>query len=251
MLTSKTILITGAASGIGLACAQTCVAAGATVLMADRRMEALTQASAGFGPQAVPLAFDISDEQAVTDALSAYAGRLHGVVNSAGIGMDRTALDTDVASFRNILEINLLGSFIVSRAAARLMPDDGGAIVNITSVSGVRGNIGRAAYGASKGGLEMLTKIMATELGPRNIRVNSVAPGPVETPMTVEHHPPAMRRGWTRTVPMERYAQPEEIAAAVRFLLDPEQSGYVNGQTLCVDGGFASAGITAAIAAGH
>lgn len=244
------IFITGAASGIGFATAELCARAGAAVIMADVQEDALEDAAKRLGGRAAPVVLDITDESAVAKALAPYNGKLTGAVNSAGIGADCAALDTEVSSFRKILEINLLGAFIVAREAAKTMRVDGGAIVNITSVSGVRGNVGRAAYGSSKGGAEMLTKIMATELGRRNIRVNSVAPGPVETPMTAQHHTPQMRGGWLKTVPMERYAQPDEVAAAAMFLLDPKQSGYVNGQTLCVDGGFAAAGITPAIANG-
>jgi NAD(P)-dependent dehydrogenase (short-subunit alcohol dehydrogenase family) len=113
----------------------------------------------------------------------------------------------------------------------------------MASVSGQRGNIGRSAYGASKGGVITLTKVMAAELAPRNIRVNAIAPGPIETPLVKAMHTDADRAAWLKTVPQRRYAAPEEIAGAAVFLLDESKSSFVTGHILNVDGGFAAAGI--------
>ena len=132
--------------------------------------------------------------------------------------------------FRKVLDINVVGTFIVARAAARLMKDrGGGAIVNISSVSGLRGGKGRSAYGASKGAVVVLTQVLANDLARYGIRVNAVAPGPVDTPM----------------VQMRRYAEPDEIAIVIEFLLDGARSSYVTGEIVAVDGGFRGAGIIA------
>jgi len=166
-----------------------------------------------------------------------------GVVNSAGIARDLPMLATAADTFRRILEVNVIGSFTVAREAARTMRGRGGAIVNIASVSGIQGNEGRVAYGASKGAVITMSRVMAVELAPLGIRVNVIAPGPIETPMVREVHNQQVRDTWMATVPMRRYGTPEEIAAAAIFLLDGRKSGYVTGQTLCVDGGFTIAGI--------
>jgi NAD(P)-dependent dehydrogenase (short-subunit alcohol dehydrogenase family) len=177
------------------------------------------------------------------EAIEAEFGALTGVVNSAGIGRDVPALDTSVDLFRRMLEVNLIGSFVVSREAARHMRARGGSIVNIASVSGIKGNKGRVAYGASKGGVLTMTKVMAVELASLGIRVNAIAPGPIETPLVQEIHTPEVRAAWMTTVPQRRYGSPAEIAGAAVFLLDDRKSSYVTGQTICVDGGFTAAGI--------
>ena len=154
------------------------------------------------------------------------------------------ALDTSADLFRKMLEVNLIGSFVVSREAAQRMRQRGrGSIVNIASVSGIKGNNGRVAYGASKGGVIHMTKVMAVELAPLGIRVNAIAPGPIETPMVQEVHTPEVRAAWMATVPQRRYGTPDEIAGAAIFLLDERKSSYITGQTICVDGGFTVAGI--------
>ena len=122
-------------------------------------------------------------------------GGLDGVVNSAGIAADIPALDTPVDLFRRIMDINVTGTFIVARAAARIMKErGGGAIVNMASVSGVRGSKGRSAYGASKGAVMTLTQVLANDLARYSIRVNAVAPGPVDTPMIKTMHTPKRPR---------------------------------------------------------
>ncbi len=166
------------------------------------------------------------------------------MVNSAGIASDVPALETSAALFRKILEVNLIGSFIVSREVARHMQaHGGGSIVNIASVSGIRGNSGRVAYGASKGGVITMTKVMAVELATKGIRVNAIAPGPVETPLVREVHTAEARAEWLNRVPMNRYGQPSEIAGTAVFLLDGSKSSYITGQTISVDGGFTAAGL--------
>ncbi|MDE2327968.1 MAG: SDR family oxidoreductase, partial [Rhodospirillales bacterium] len=145
--------------------------------------------------------------------------------------------------FDRIIAINLRGTFLVAQAAARAMvAQGGGAIVNIASVSGMRGNVGRTAYGASKGGVVIMSQVMAVELATAGVRVNVIAPGPVDTPLVARMHDAEIRRIWTDAVPMRRYATPEEIAGAAAFLCS-EDAGYVTGHVLAVDGGFLGTGV--------
>jgi len=138
----------------------------------------------------------------------------------------------------------VIGTFLVAQSAVKRMKTRrSGSIVNMTSVSGLAGNVGRSAYGASKGALVTLTKVMAVELAEFDIRVNAIAPGPVETPLVAQMHTAEARAKWNRTVPMNRYGTPDEIAGAVAFLLDPDFSSYLTGQTIAVDGGFMAGGM--------
>jgi NAD(P)-dependent dehydrogenase (short-subunit alcohol dehydrogenase family) len=247
----RVALVTGAASGIGQATVRRLLEAGWKVAAVDREEKALAALAAELAqPRRVfTYRLDVTDEAATEKAVAMTAealGSLDGIVNSAGIAADIPALDTPVDLFRKILDVNVIGTFIVARAAARIMKDrGGGAIVNISSVSGLRGGKGRSAYGASKGAVNVLTQVLANDLARHNIRVNAVAPGPVDTPMVKAVHTDADRALWTRHVPMRRYARPEEIASVIEFLLDGTRSGYVTGEIVAVDGGFRGAGIIA------
>lgn len=250
MSKSGSVIVTGGASGIGLALVEDLLLEGWRVVAADVVPANIAHAEAHlqrFGAQVRFAQADVSDEAAVTDLVArtnAEFGPLWGVVNSAGIGKDVPALETSADLFRKILEVNLIGTFLVAREAAKVMKaNGGGAIVNIASVSGLRGNLGRAAYGASKGGVLTLTKVLAVEFAPFNIRVNGIAPGPVETPLVKAMHTDAARLGWMKTVPMRRYADPSEISGAIAFLLDETKSSFVTGQTIPVDGGFEAGGL--------
>lgn len=241
------VAVTGGASGIGLETARLLGERGYAVFLIDMKREALDGACRDLGlPVAHGIACDVTDEAGIEAAIGTITAhhRLAGVVNCAGIAVDRPAVETSVADFRRIVDVNLTGSFIVARAAARhwLAAKEPGAIVNITSVSGLTGNKGRSAYGASKGGQNLLTLVLATELGAAGIRVNAVAPGPVDTPLTKAVHTEDVRRQWIERVPQRRYGTPREIAGAVAFLLS-EDAAYVNGQILAVDGGFVHAGL--------
>ncbi|MFG1377909.1 SDR family NAD(P)-dependent oxidoreductase [Xanthobacter autotrophicus] len=250
MSSTRSVIVTGGASGIGLAAVEALLEEGWRVVAADIDEAAVDKARAqlaGHGDHVRVEVVDISDEAQVVDLVTRTQGEfgpLWGVVNSAGIARDVPALDTSVALFREILDVNLVGTFLVAREAARVMKENGGgAIVNIASVSGIRGNLGRSAYGASKGGVLVLTQILAVEFSPFNIRVNGIAPGPVETPMVKAMHTAEARAGWMKTVPMRRYAEPSEVSGAVVFLLDETKSSFVTGQTLNVDGGFTAGGL--------
>jgi NAD(P)-dependent dehydrogenase (short-subunit alcohol dehydrogenase family) len=249
----RVAFITGGGSGIGLATTRRLLASGWHVAVADRdvaALDAVRETHAGAAPALFVAPLDVTDENAVAEAVAAAAatlGGLDGVVNSAGIAADIPALDTPVDLFRKMLDVNVVGSFIVARAAARLMKDaGGGAIVNMASVSGLRGSKGRSAYGASKGAVAVLTQVLANDLARFAIRVNAVAPGPVDTAMVKALHTEADRALWARHIPMRRYADPDEIAAIIEVLLDGTRSGYMTGAIVPVDGGFSGAGIIGA-----
>ncbi|MCB2053028.1 MAG: SDR family oxidoreductase [Geminicoccaceae bacterium] len=248
MAEKPSILVTGGASGIGRAIVGAVLRQGWRAVVADLDHDSLDRFANELEAHAGELRFerlDVTDEAAVERCLE-QCGAVTGVVNSAGIGRNYPALETPVAEFRRVLEINLLGSFIVARAAARAIGrrgGEGGSIVNISSISGQSGNMNRVAYGASKGGIDTMTRVLATEWAPLGIRVNAIAPGPIATPMAQAMHSDAVKAAWARTVPMARYGRPEEIAELALFLLDPGRSGYITGQIVAVDGGFSAAGI--------
>ncbi len=246
---SRVALVTGAASGIGQATAALLLENGWKVALFDANETALNAAAEALAKpkcsfvKRLNVADECSVEAAVAEAAEALGG-LNGVVNSAGIAADKHVFDTSAELFRKMLDVNVVGTFLVAKAAAKLMRDHGGgSIVNIASISGIRGSKGRSAYGASKGAVINLTKVMATDLAPFKIRVNAVAPGPIETPMVKSVHSDEDRRIYHRFVPMRRYGEPVEIAHAVEFLLDERRSSYITGEILAVDGGFRGAGI--------
>ena len=253
----QAILVTGGASGIGRAIVEGLLREGYPAIIADWDRTSLDRCREAMDVSAVRVRFeqlDVSDEAAVIKSIAACEdefGPLAGVVNSAGIGRDVPALETSAELFRQILDVNLIGSFLVSREAAkRMIGRSAGSIVNIASVSGILGNEGRVAYGASKGGVITMTRVMAVELASRGVRVNAIAPGPIETPMVEAVHTPEARASWLATIPQRRYGLPADIAAAALFLLDGRKSGFITGQTICVDGGFTTAGIMTGTSSG-
>ena len=242
------VAITGGASGIGLAIARAAASAGYRVALADRDRVALDAAREVLPEGTTLNQLDVTDEAGVEGWIAELcdAATLVGLVTAAGIGADVHVLETSAEQFRRILDVNVTGTFLCAKAAARRMRrTGGGSIVTIASVSGVRGSKGRAAYGCSKAAVINLTQVLAVDLAADGIRANAVCPGPVETPLVARVHTPETRVHWIAHVPQRRYAQPDEMAGAVLFLLDPAQSGFVTGAALPVDGGFAGAGLTA------
>jgi NAD(P)-dependent dehydrogenase (short-subunit alcohol dehydrogenase family) len=245
---SKVALVTGAARGIGLAVAKRFLADSWSVALLDIEGELLHGAVAALANPVATMALhcDVSDAAAVTEAIAAVEkrfGRLDALVNNAGIAVFAPLLETSNDDWKRVLEVNLTGPFLCTKAAAPLMREHGGgAIVNITSISAVRASTLRSAYGTSKAGLAHLTKQLAVELAALGIRVNGVAPGPVETAMAKQVHTPEIRADYHDAIPLNRYGLEEELAEAVFFLCS-ERASYITGQILAVDGGFDAAGI--------
>jgi NAD(P)-dependent dehydrogenase (short-subunit alcohol dehydrogenase family) len=244
----KVALVTGAARGIGLAVAKRFLAEGWRVALLDIERELLSQSVAALDAAGDTLALpcDVSDARAVAGAiaeLERHFGRLDALVNNAGVAVFTPLLETSDDDWNRVLAVNLTGPFICTKAAAPVMRDHGGgAIVNITSISGLRASTLRSAYGTSKAGLAHLTKQLAVELAALGIRVNGVAPGPVETAMAKAVHTPEIRADYHDAIPLNRYGLEEELAEAVFFLCS-DRASYITGQILAVDGGFDAAGI--------
>jgi NAD(P)-dependent dehydrogenase (short-subunit alcohol dehydrogenase family) len=181
--------------------------------------------------------------QAAVDQIAATFGRIDALVNNAGVAVFKPIAETSFEEWRHVLGTNLDGAFLCTQACAPVMiKSGGGSIVNIASISGLRASTLRVAYGTSKAALIHLTKQQAVELGNVGIRVNAIAPGPVETEMAKLVHSVAIRSDYYDAIPLNRYGTTEEIASVVGFLCSPAAS-YVNGQFLAVDGGFDSAGV--------
>jgi NAD(P)-dependent dehydrogenase (short-subunit alcohol dehydrogenase family) len=218
------------------------------VALLDIQGELLRNALRGLADPDNTLALpcDVSDEAQVGNAMEEVAERfcrLDALVNNAGIAAFAPLMDTTEADWSRILAVNLTGPFICTKAAVPLMRETGGgAIVNITSISAVRASTLRSAYGTSKAGLAHLTKQLAVELASLGIRVNGVAPGPVDTAMAKAVHTPAIRADYHDAIPLNRYGLEEELAEAI-FFLSCDRASYITGQILAVDGGFDAAGI--------
>jgi NAD(P)-dependent dehydrogenase (short-subunit alcohol dehydrogenase family) len=244
----KVALVTGAARGIGLATAKRFLADGWRVALLDIDGDNLKRAFADIGKPDTALAItaDVSEPAQVERAyaeLSARFGRLDALVNNAGIAIFGPILETKFEDWQRVLAVNLNGPFLMTQAAVPLLRDNGGgAVVNITSISGLRASTLRVAYGTSKAGLAHLTKQQAVELAAIGIRVNAVAPGPVDTAMAKAVHTPEIRADYHDHMPLNRYGLEEELAEAI-FFFASERASYITGQVLCVDGGFDSTGI--------
>ncbi len=243
---SKIAVVTGAARGIGLAIARMFLGKGYGVAILDIDAPELAKAAAGLGGEALPIVCDVADPEQVKAAIGQVAarfGRIDALVNNAGVALFKPLLETTFEEWSRVLDVNLSGPFLCTQACAPVMlRNGGGAIVNITSVSGLRASTLRVAYGTSKAALDHLTKQQAAELGNLGIRVNAVAPGPVDTAMAKQVHSAAVRADYHDAIPLNRYGSEDEIAAAVIFLCS-DAASYINGQTLAVDGGFDAAGI--------
>ena len=244
----KVALVTGAARGIGLATAERFLAEGWAVALLDIDRESLGQAVDLLERPDATLAIpaDVaapSDLNAAVAAVAERFGRLDALVNNAGVAVFKPLLETTYEEWSRVLAVNLTGPFLLTQLAAHLMArGGGGAVVNVTSISGLRASTLRVAYGTSKAALAHLTKQQAVELAGLGIRVNAVAPGPVDTAMAKAVHSPAIRADYHAAIPLNRYGLEEELAEAIVFLAS-DRASYITGQTLAVDGGFESAGI--------
>jgi NAD(P)-dependent dehydrogenase (short-subunit alcohol dehydrogenase family) len=230
-------VVTGAAQGIGRRTAQVLEAEGFALALFD------LQPVTGF-PDALSIVGDVTstaDVERLSSEIMDRFGRVDVLVNNAGIAWIAPAELTTPEQWRRVLEVNLTGPFLLCRALGRLMlAQRSGAIVNIASVAGLRGVADRAAYNTSKHGLIGLTRTLAAEWGGRGVRVNAVCPGWVKTEMDDASQADGAYgdADITEHVPLARFAQPDDVAQAVAFLADPARSGFVNGVTLSVDGGW-------------
>lgn len=242
-MTDKPIaLVTGAAQGIGLACAEALAEAGFRLALSDINAEALAAAASRFGDDALACRADMGDETSVNalfDRIEAELGPVAALVNNAGIALPGDFLGYSVADFRRVLDVNLVGAFVATQRAARGMIDNAvrGAIVNMSSINAVVAIPSIPAYCASKGGIMQLTKSAALALAPHGIRVNAVGPGSIDTEMMagVNANPEALKRALSRT-PLGRLGGAREIADTVAFLVS-DKAGYITGETIYVDGG--------------
>ena len=241
-LDGKKALVTGAARGIGRAIAEKLAAEGADVVVCDLNRDWLAetgQAITALGRKALMLATDVSQaksvQQTVDEALKAF-GELDILVNNAGITRDGFLVRMSEEDWDQVLDVNLKGAFLFTKAVARgMIKQKSGVIVNLASIIGLIGNAGQCNYAASKAGVIALTKSAARELASRNIRVNAVAPGFIETKMTAAL-PEAVREKMLAAIPMARFGLPDDVANVVLFLAGPA-SAYMTGQVLSISGG--------------
>ena len=246
-LQDKVALVTGGSRGIGLAIAKELALAGARVAVVARHQEGAVKAATqlhgtgheGFGCDVSSK----SDVDGLTKTVTEHLGVVQILVNNAGIAEFKPMLETSYEEWSRILAVNLNGPFICTQACAPFMlKNEGGSIVNIASISGLRASTLRIAYGTSKAALMHLTKQQAAELGNKGIRVNAIAPGPVDTEMAKKVHTADIRSDYHDVIPLNRYGLEEEIADSVWFLCS-DSASYINGQIIAADGGFDATGI--------
>lgn len=241
-LEGKVALVTGASYGIGFAIAEGMAKAGATIVFNDIRQELVDKGLAAYkeaGVEAHGYVCDVTDEdavQAMVKQIAQEVGVVDILVNNAGITRDGLLMMMKPEDFDAVIAANLRGAFLCMKAVARQMVKQRyGRIVNLSSVVGLRGNAGQVNYAASKAGVIGMTKSLAKELAGRNITVNAVAPGFIDTDMTAALTE-AAKNAALGSIPMGRMGTPENVAKAVAFLAG-EDAGYITGQVLAVDGG--------------
>jgi len=246
LLKDKVALITGAGRGIGKAIAMAFAKEGADIVIGDVNQldaENTSREIEAIGPKSLALAMDVTDSVKVDEAINKILdkfGKVDILVNNAGITKDNLLLRMSQMEWDAVLNVNLKGTFNCIKAVSRSMIKQRyGKIVNIASIIGIIGNPGQANYSASKAGIIALTKTAAKELASRNINVNAVAPGFIQTEMTAKL-PEDLKEKMKQVIPMDKFGTPEDVAAVCLFLVS-ENSSYITGQTIVVDGGMVMA----------
>lgn len=247
--TERVAVVTGGAQGIGRRTAELLSERGYRLAIIDlQEPKATLQAIEARGGEVLWFAGDITREELVEEFAQKVFDRFRRadvLVNNAGISLIRPAEDTSAGEYRRVMEVNLVAPFLLARAFGRKMLEaHSGSIVNVASIAGLVAVADRAAYNASKHGLVGLTRTLAAEWGGRGVRVNAVCPGWVKTEMDAADQAAGTYSDddITRRVPMGRFARPDDVARAIAFLADDAESGFVNGHTLTVDGGWSSDG---------
>ena len=238
-LENKNIIVTGASGGIGNAIIKTLNGAGANILASGTRIEKLEELKNNFKKIKI-LKFDISQsdkiEEFIENATSELGGSLDGIVNNAGITQDNLAIRMSLDEWQKVININLTSTFLMSKfAIKKMLKNKSGKIVNITSVVGHTGNLGQANYTASKAGIVAMSKSLAIEYAKKNININCISPGFIQTAMT-DKIDDKFKEVIISKIPSARLGKPDDIANAVLFL-SSDQSSYINGETIHVNGG--------------
>jgi 3-oxoacyl-[acyl-carrier protein] reductase len=238
-LENKNIIVTGASGGIGNAIIKTLNEAGANILASGTRIEKLEELKNNFKKIKI-LKFDISQsdkiEEFIENATSELGGSLDGIVNNAGITQDNLAIRMSLDEWQKVININLTSTFLMSKfAIKKMLKNKSGKIINITSVVGHTGNLGQANYTASKAGIVAMSKSLAIEYAKKNININCISPGFIQTAMT-DKIDDKFKEVIISKIPSARLGKPDDIANAVLFLCS-DQSSYINGETIHVNGG--------------
>lgn len=248
-LEGKTALVTGASSGLGRHFARLLAREGASVVVAARRVDALAALADEIGQQGgtcIPVAMDVTDPDAVATAFQQIerdvAAPLSILVNNAGVAHTRAALDLSASEWAQVLQPNLTGAFLVAQQAARMMRNEGGTIVNVASILGERVSKGLAVYAASKAGLIQLTKALALEWAAFGIRVNALAPGYIETDLNRDFFASDAGQRLISRIPQKRLGQMHDLDGPL-LLLCSDQSRYMTGAVIAVDGGHLVSGL--------